>query len=200
MKKFLFTAMLVLASVASWAMPNPKQIESALAAKDYVSARSMVDEVLRAQPNSARAHLINAYLLEHAERNPAAAASELKLARTLDTKGDVKNSSLFGRTVAELDMQKVDVPPVRAVTPAYQAQPAYGASFMPPAETAAPVIIPEEHHSWIANIFWVLVIGDVGYFIYRKLNKVAKDAPMAPSYAEESHSAFYRCIQRSSSY
>lgn len=111
MRKFLLTVFLAVLSAAAFALPSPRQIEDALAARDYASARGMVQEVLRERPDSARAHLLNAYLLEHVDRNVGAARAELQTAAGLDKRGDVKGSALFGRVVAEMDAQ----PAARAV-------------------------------------------------------------------------------------
>lgn len=91
------------------ASPSPKQIERALAANDMVAARGMVSEVLREHPNSPKAHLFNAYILEHADHNKAAANEELKQVVRLDHSGDVKGSALFGKVVAEIEAPQPNV-------------------------------------------------------------------------------------------
>lgn len=165
MKKFLATAVLVFASAIAWATPSPKQVESALAAHDYRAARSMVDEVLRDRPDSARAHLLNSYVLLK-EGKLDAASNEIKTARQLDTKGDVVGSALFGRTVAELDMAK---PKVSA--PAY----------VPPAQPKAEVFVPPPVQQTVQQtdtghgvFFWLFVLallGGIGYGIYSFMKK-----------------------------
>ena len=178
--KRLFIAGLVLASAVAWAIPNPKQIESALAAHDYTSAKQMVAEVLSEQPASARAHLLNAYILVHADHNPAAAAAEVKLAKNLDKRGDVKNSSLFGRTVTEIDMARVPPAPVPIPAPAVVAQ-----QYVPPAPALAPVAEPvapaPSGHGFFFWLFWIALIGGGGYFIYRKLSQTPVGPRPAPA-------------------
>ncbi len=71
----------------------------------------MVSEVLREKPDSAKAHLFNAYLLAHVDHSKVAANEELNNVVRLDHKGDVKSSALFGRTVAELDAPTAKVAP-----------------------------------------------------------------------------------------
>jgi hypothetical protein len=105
MKKAVLSFVLMMVSAVALAIPSPKQIEDAMAAQKYADAKSMVQEVLREKPDSARAHLLNAFLLIHVDHNKVAANSELQTAAGLDKKGDVKSSPLFGRVVAELDMQ-----------------------------------------------------------------------------------------------
>src|SRR5437764_7669133 len=103
MKKLFAGIILAVAAIAALASPRPSEIEDALAAHDYQSAKAMTQEVLREHPNSARAHLFEAFVLLKADNNRAGAAEELKTARLMDRDGKVTNSSLFGRTVAELD-------------------------------------------------------------------------------------------------
>jgi hypothetical protein len=106
MKKVMFGLFAALFALVAFAMPSPKQIEDALANKNYADAKSMIQEVLREKPDSARAHLLNAYLLIHVDKNRTAANAELQTAVGLDKKGDVKSSPLFGRIVTEIDMGK----------------------------------------------------------------------------------------------
>lgn len=104
MKKLLTGLFLMMVTAIAFALPSPQQIEDAMANKNYADAKSMIQEVLRERPESARAHLLNAYLLVHVDKNKVAANAELQTAVGLDKKGDVKSSALFGRTVAEIDM------------------------------------------------------------------------------------------------
>lgn len=104
MKKAILGLFLTLYAMVAFALPSPKQIEDALANKNYADAKSMVQEVLREKPDSARAHLMNAFLLIHVDKNRQAANAELQTAVGLDKKGDVKSSPLFGRVVTEIDI------------------------------------------------------------------------------------------------
>lgn len=56
MKKFLFAFFLVFVSSLALALPTPKEIESAVRGGQLSQAESMLREVLREKPNSARAH------------------------------------------------------------------------------------------------------------------------------------------------
>jgi hypothetical protein len=123
MKKLITSTILLLACALAFAMPSPKQIEDALAAKHYTEAKGMIAEVIKQKPDSARAHLLNAYVLIHADHNKAAANAELTTASALDKKGDVKNSPLFGRVVAEIDVQPAQAVKTAKPIPTYQAVP-----------------------------------------------------------------------------
>jgi uncharacterized membrane protein YgcG len=132
MKKILTGMVMMLVCAIAFAMPSPRQIEDALASSHYTEAKSMLSEVLREKPDSARAHLLNAYVLIHADKNKVAANTELSMAKALDKKGDVKNSPLFGRVVTEIELMPAvpkatttAIQPVQAVkttqvVPAYQ--------------------------------------------------------------------------------
>jgi hypothetical protein len=111
MKRFIAGIIFTLGAALAFAMPKPSDIEGAIQAQKYNDAKSMISEVLREKPDSARAHLLNAYVLIHADHNKVAANTELENAVRLDNKGDVKSSALFGRTVAEIDLQQVKVQP-----------------------------------------------------------------------------------------
>lgn len=104
MKRAIVGLFAALFAMVAFALPSPKQIEDALANKNYADAKSLIQEVLREKPDSARAHLMNAYLLIHVDKNKQAANAELQTAVGLDKKGDVKSSPLFGRIVTEIDM------------------------------------------------------------------------------------------------
>jgi hypothetical protein len=138
MKKAIVGMCMFLVALAAFALPSPKQIEDALAAQKYADAKSMVQEVLREKPDSARAHLLNAFLLVHVDHNKVAANSELQTAAGLDRKGDVKSSPLFGRVVAEIDMTAA--PPRKPV-----AAPASNASRIDPLDV----------------LFFILIVGGI---------------------------------------
>jgi uncharacterized membrane protein YgcG len=161
MKKWLLGVALAVTSAIAFALPSPHQIEDALAAKDYDSARSMVTQVLQEKPDSARAHLLDAFILEHVDHNLQAANTELANASNLDRRGDVKNSSLFGRTVAEIDSQAAQAPrhtqPVQQVAQNQQ---------QPLVAYQAP---PEKHssHVFLWLILFFGVVGVLAYFLIR---------------------------------
>lgn len=164
MKK-LFLILMLSASMA-FAMPAPSQIESALAAHDYQSAKSMTQEVLREKPDSAKAHLFNAYVILKTTNNKLAASEELNTASRLDKNGSVKNSALFGRTVAEIEASPVArmAPTTRQSVQAYT----YPAVVQ---QTA-----PEGSH-WL---MWTFIIGGGGALVYYMLRN-SKPVVMNPS-------------------
>jgi hypothetical protein len=160
MKKIIVWLVLSFVCAVAYALPRPSQIEDALAGKHYGEAKSMVDEVLRERPDSARAHLLNAYLLAHVDHNRAAANTELQTAVGLDKRGDVKSSALFGRVVAEIDAQSAG----RTVAAAQHPAPV-------PAPHAADGI------DWALIILPGLVVGLILYYILRPSRKSSVTTP-----------------------
>lgn len=145
MKKIIAIMMLSVSCFAM-AMPSPSQIEGALVAKDYNSAKAMISEVLREKPDSARAHLLNSAILMEGDKNKSAAGEELKNVVRLDKKGDVKGSALFGRIAAE-----IEAPMPKATKPV-------------PAPSYAPVSTlkyeqPKPSKEGSMTIVWILLAG-----------------------------------------
>lgn len=135
MKKYLLGIVMMLITAIAFALPSPRDVENSMAQGNFSEAQSMTAEVLREHPESARAHLLNAYLLIHVNHDKTAANAELNTASGLDRKGDVKNSSLFGRTVAEIDLQKATAPPPRAQQQIATVQPSGPITYQQPNES-----------------------------------------------------------------
>ncbi|RKP44742.1 hypothetical protein D7S86_27360 [Pararobbsia silviterrae] len=140
----------------AFALPTPHQIEDALAANDYASARSMLQQVLVERPDSARAHLLNAYVLEHVDHNVGAARAELQTATGLDKRGDVKGSALYGRVIAEMDAQPV-APAAAQPTP----RPAAHAVASPQSVSTQPPHNSDGFALLVVLLFVVVVLGIV---------------------------------------
>jgi hypothetical protein len=151
MKKYFVAAALGVAACIAWASSPPSAVEAALAANDFLSARSMTQEALREHPESARAHLFNAYILAAADKDKSGAARELSLARSLDLSGKVSGSPLFGRTVAVIEGLASRPAPVPAQTPV--------ATYTP----AEPV---KEGGGW-GWFFVLILLAGGGYAVYR---------------------------------
>lgn len=199
MKKLFAGIILSLAAFAAMAMPRPSDIENALAARDYQSAKSMTQEVLRAKPDSAKAHLFNAYVLLKADNNVGAAREELRLARMLDKDHKVQNSALFGRTAAELERVQELAQRNRAVKP----RPAYTAPVVAPTYDAVPVAHPAPNSSgfwtFIKFLFWMTVLGAFIYLLYR-MYKGPKTTCTGHTYDSSTYTAPERPTRSSSGF
>ena len=188
MKKWLFGIVLAVISAVAFALPSPHQIEDALAAKDYDSAHSMVQQVLNEKPDSARAHLLNAFILEHVDHNLGAANQELSNAANLDKRGDVKNSSLFGRTVTEIDAQASK----QTRTASVQQQPVQYAPN-PVAAAPTPYVEPvhkSSGHGFLIFLLIVVVVGLIAYFLIRgatRRDRVVVESVYTPPYRDNTN-------------
>ena len=192
-KKFgIFTA-LALVSIAALAF-TPKQIERALQQQNWSEARGMINETLRDHPESARAHLLDAYLLAAGDRNAQAAANELNQVVALDHNGDVKGSPLYGKT--EQVIQNLGHMQYSAPLPQYQPQAPQVIVVTPQQSVPAPAPTPvqESGHGFF---FWVLMFVIVGGIIYlgRRIYLSAMNtstSSMMGSYPSSSYSSSTR--------
>ncbi|MBN3753524.1 tetratricopeptide repeat protein [Paraburkholderia sp. Tr-20389] len=107
MKKFLaaagvsLTLSLMLLSGAAFAVPTATQIETTIQQGDWQKADSQLNEVLKAHPDSARAHYLYAQVLDR-EGRPADALAQLQQAKTLDPQVRFTDPGRFAQTEARL--------------------------------------------------------------------------------------------------
>jgi tetratricopeptide (TPR) repeat protein len=86
----------------SWALPSPKDIESALNAGHTAQAEGMLREVIKEKPDSAKAHYELGQVLAREARYDQALA-ELRQAQSIDPKlGFARSPEQFERIVAEV--------------------------------------------------------------------------------------------------
>jgi hypothetical protein len=83
MKRWLTGATLVVLAPFVWALPTVADVEAQVQKGNYVQAETMMQEVVTAKPQSARAHYVFAEILAHNGRFSAATAEEAR-ARHLD--------------------------------------------------------------------------------------------------------------------
>jgi hypothetical protein len=104
MKKFLLAvaASLMLVSVAVFAAaPSVSQIEQSMSRGEWQTADAQLTEVLRAHPDSARAHYLYAQVLDR-EGRAADALSQVQQAKTLDPAIKFTDPSRFAATEARI--------------------------------------------------------------------------------------------------
>ncbi|MBN3764721.1 tetratricopeptide repeat protein [Burkholderia sp. Ac-20365] len=107
MKKFLaaagvsLTLSLMLVSGSAFAVPTATQIETSIQQQDWRKADSQLNEVLKAHPDSARAHYLYAQVLDR-EGRPADALAQLQQAKTLDPQVRFTDPGRFAETEARL--------------------------------------------------------------------------------------------------
>ena len=83
MKRWLIAASLALLAPLVWAVPTAADVEAQVRKGNYTQAESMMQEVVTARPQSARAHYVYAEILAHNARFTQAAAEEAR-ARAID--------------------------------------------------------------------------------------------------------------------
>lgn len=81
--KSLIFGICLLSAALAWALPTPKDIESAVQAGQYTQAEAMLREVLQDKPQSAKAHYELGQVLAHLQRHKEA-QSELLRAKEID--------------------------------------------------------------------------------------------------------------------
>jgi hypothetical protein len=65
MRRILMMVVLVLFAAAAWATPSVEEVQAEVARGNYSSAEKMMQEVVAADPGSARAHYVYAEILAH---------------------------------------------------------------------------------------------------------------------------------------
>lgn len=181
MKKFLVSLALGLAAAVAFAVPNPRQIEQAMEHGQWGQARAMVNEVLAAKPDSARAHLLNAATIMNIEKDVALAEQELNLAAELDKKGDVRNSRLFAKMRQDIAAAQASyrAPPVQTYAPPVVAAPA-----------PEPVVVTskpkEEGSSFLTKFFWLVVLFVVGFGVFYWFRRKSSQPELATSLSSSS--------------
>ena len=180
MKKIITAFILMMVTAIAFALPSPKMIEDSLMYGDFTRARGMVQEVLREKPESARAHLLNAYILAKADKNAVAAANELDMAIRLDKKGDVKNSPLVGKVSSEIQNIKPVIPRPQQRVVVQQPQQHYHAEVARPAPVVtysdaqpayvAPVVVQKTGMSGFTKFMIFLAIAIVLILVLMYLN------------------------------
>ncbi|MBP0589865.1 tetratricopeptide repeat protein [Paraburkholderia sp. LEh10] len=107
MKKLLaaaglsLTLSLMLAPGAAFAVPTATQIETTIQQGNWQKADSQLNEVLKAHPDSARAHYLYAQVLDR-EGRPSEALAQLQQAKTLDPQVRFTDPDRFAQTEARL--------------------------------------------------------------------------------------------------
>lgn len=159
MKKLFLSFALMVAASAAFAVPNPKQVEQALERGNCAQARNLVNEVLAAKPDSARAHLLNSATIMCLERDVGLAQRELDAARELDRKGDVTSSNLFAKMEGDIAAAHASLrapPAVQYTAPVVAAAPV----------VAQPAVVAKEESSGWGKFFVLLLLAAGAGAIY----------------------------------
>jgi tetratricopeptide (TPR) repeat protein len=168
--RWLLATALMLFMSLGWALPTPKDIESALNAGQTAQAESMLREVLKEKPQSAKAHYELGQVLAREGRYEAS-LGELRLAQSIDPSLKFAHSTeQFQRIVAEVEQLKGQSAQVaRAATPT--------------AAASAPAPAHPEPALQLSTVWWgiglLFVVGLVIFMRRPKPTPVQVYAPAA---------------------
>jgi hypothetical protein len=167
-RKYLLavTCAAALWSVAALALPSTAQVQAAVKAGDYPKAESMMQEVVTAKPQSAKAHYIYAEILAH-DAKFSEAAVQARKAREIDPEIGFTDPDKF--RAFEQTLNREQAAPVTAPVTATQAAPMRQAP-MQAASGGTP--------GWV----WGLGFAVVAFLIWRMVSRRAATAGgMAPA-------------------
>lgn len=149
--------LLLLMPALVFAEPSPKDVEAAMKANDLLRAESLVNEVIKNHPNSAKAHYFKAQILEH-EHIYLQALGELHEAMRLDPLLKFAASS---QKVYEMEARLTMKPTMVPVAPVVPAAPVQSVK---PKE-------PEKPFNWkilLGVMSFFVVVGVFSFIYYRR--------------------------------
>ena len=160
MKRKIVILSLALWSALAFALPSTDEVEAAVKAGNYAQADSMMQEVVAAKPQSAKAHYFYARILAH-EGKFNDAAAQAHAAQGIDPSITFTDAQKFREFEQEVQRAQGLGQP--------HAQQAYGTAPVQRASAGVP--------GWV----WVLGIAIIGFLILRAVTRRAQMA--TPVYA-----------------
>ena len=163
-------------SAAAFALPTSNEVQAAVKAGDFPKAESMMQEVVAAKPQSAKAHYLYAEILAH-DAKFSDAAAQARQARTLDPALSFTTDPEKFKSFERL-LEREQAGP--AVTPQVQAPTTH--------VTPAPPVVPQQAAgSGIPGWVWVGGIGLLLFFVIRAISRraMANNMASAGGYANQ---------------
>ncbi|MEP6504496.1 MAG: hypothetical protein ABJD97_14255 [Betaproteobacteria bacterium] len=160
-RKYLLavTVAAALWSVAAMALPSSADVQSAVKAGDYPKAESMMQEVVTAKPQSAKAHYIYAEILAH-DAKFSEAAVQARKAREIDPEIGFTDPDKFRAFERTLNREQAAPVTATQAAPTHQAPVQAASSGMP---------------GWV----WGLGFAVVAFLIWRMVSR--RSTAMAPA-------------------
>jgi hypothetical protein len=155
-------------SAAAFALPSANDVQAAVKAGDFPKAETMMQEVVAAKPQSAKAHYLYAEILAHDARFSDAAA-QARQARTLDPALSFTTDPEKFRSFERL-LEREQAGPAVTAPPA--AQPA-------PRVNMAPAVPRQAPSSGIPGWVWVGGIALLLFLVFRAISRRAVANNMA---------------------
>ena len=168
-RKMLLVAAVAAAlwSAAAFALPSANDVQAAVKAGDYPKAETMMQEVVAAKPQSAKAHYLYAEILAHDAKFTDAAA-QARQARELDPALSFTTDPEKFKSFERL-LQREQAGP--AVAPQ--------ATVPTPHVNAAPAVPREAPSSGIPGWVWVGGFAILAFVIFRAVSRRAMASNMA---------------------
>jgi hypothetical protein len=155
-------------SAAAFALPTSNDVQAAVKSGDYPKAETMMQEVVAAKPQSAKAHYLYAEILAHDAKFTDAAA-QARQARELDPALSFTSDPEKFKSFERL-LQREQAPP--AATPQVQAP--------TPHVNAAPAVLPQQAaSSGVPGWVWVGGIAILLFVVFRAISRRAMANNMA---------------------
>ena len=163
-------------SAAAFALPTSNEVQAAVKAGDFPKAEAMMQEVVAAKPQSAKAHYLYAEILAH-DAKFSDAAAQARQARELDPALSFTTDPEKFKSFERL-LEREQAGP--AVTPQVQAPTTH--------VTPAPPVVPQQAaSSGIPGWVWVGGIGLLAFFAIRAISRraMANNMATAGGYANQ---------------
>ena len=157
-------------SVAAMALPSTTDVQAAIKSGDYPKAETMMQEVVTAKPQSAKAHYLYAEILAHDAKFTDAAAQARK-AREIDPALSFTNDPEKFKSFERL-LEREQAGPAVTTQPT---SPAPSTRM----ETAPPVRQQQAPSGGIPGWVWMGVIALVLFFVFRAFSRRAMASNMA---------------------
>lgn len=165
MKRKLLLCAVALWSAAAFALPTSQAVQDAVKAGNYTQAESMMQEVVTAKPQSAKAHYVYAEILAHDAKFDEA-ARQAKQAEMLDPAIGFTDPEKFRSFEKTLQREQAAPAPTAAVQPPVAYAPAQQAG------TGLP--------GWV----WGAGVALIAFLIFRAVTRrAAMQAPAGAAYA-----------------
>lgn len=163
LKQKISMGIVALWSAAAFALPSQEAVMAAVKAGNYPQAESMMQEVVAAKPQSAKAHYVYAEILAHDAKFDEA-ARQAKEARTLDPAISFTDPEKFRSF--EQTLQREQAPQTR--------HPAEGTAAVAQYGGASPY---QQHTGGVPGWVWGVGLAFVAFLVWRSVTRRAAMTP-----------------------
>jgi hypothetical protein len=163
--KRIILGLLLLWSALAFALPSVEQVQAEVKAGRYVQAEQMMQEVVAARPNSAKAHYVYAEILAHNGRFKQA-AEQAQEAKRIDPKIGFADPAKFSAFEQVLEREQA-----HARQSAQQSRTGGGLSTpVVPSPVTPPATTPSRASGGIPGWIWIAGIALVAFLVWRMVS------------------------------